>query len=241
MYKASLDLGRINQHLKVTFNVVMKGDNQAQASKYLSETIDKFNYNGSTYLKFHPNPFITLDISGAGDKGEGWNPNMSVNLNKMALYEFNQNCEEIINAFQVKQLFYVVDKKLKLNTEISKNLIRQFKVGNKSIVLAHTVVTDTDAPNTEYEGVSMMINSVDNFALITYSEFKYLHHLLTNVNMDILSMELINAYIAMEKKKDSGKVREISLPKTLVNEPTDTESSVDPLPKTKEPHEIPDI
>ena len=241
MYKASIDLGRISPHLKVTFNLVMKGDNKAQASKYLSETVDKFTFNGSTYLRFNPKPFITLDISKAGDKGEGWNPNMTVNLNKMSLFEFNQACESIIEAFRVKELFYTKDNKLKINREVAKNFVQHLRAGNKAVLITHAVVVDDENIDIEYEGVSLMINSIDNFALITYSEFKYLLHLLSTINMDTLAMQLINAYIAIEKKSDSQKSRELALPPLTVNEPEQSECDIKPLPKTEDGHELPDI
>lgn len=241
MYKASIDLGRINSSLKVSFNLVIKGDKPSDANRHISETIDKFTYNGSTYLKFSPKSFITLDISKTNDKGDGWNPNTVANLNKICLFEFTKKCELILNGFTVKELFYTKNGRLKLSSDIAKQLAQRSRAGNKMIAMIHSVVVDDEHPETEYEGISLMINTMDNFALLTYSELLYLHHLLSTVNMDILSMQLINAYLAVENKDSQlTTARKLTIDKSI-SEVKTVEEDINPLPKIEKSHEIPDI
>lgn len=241
MYKTSIDLGRINPSLKVTFNLIIKGDKLSEKDRHIPETIDKFNFHGTTYLKFSPKAFITLDISKTGDKGDGWNPNTSANLNKIALFEFVQKCELMLNGFKIKELFYMKNQRLKVSPDISKKLAQRSRAGNKTVAMIHAVVIDDEHPETEYEGISLMINTVDNFALLTYSELQYLHHLLSTVNMDVLSMQLINAYLTLESKdKPLSAAREITIDRTISEVKTE-EKDIDPLPKAEAGHEIPDI
>lgn len=241
MYKTSIDLGRINPSLKVTFNLIIKGDKLSERDKHIPETIDKFKFHGATYLKFSPKAFITLDISKTGDKGDGWNPNTSANLNKIALFEFVKKCELILNAFKVKELFYINNRKLKVSLDIAKKLAQRSRAGNKTVAMIHAVVIDDEHPETEYEGVSLMINTMDNFALLTYSELQYLHHLLSTVNMDVLSMQLINAYLTLESNdKSLSTTREITIDRSISEIKTE-EKDINPLPKAETGHEIPNI
>lgn len=241
MYKTSIDLGRINPSLKVTFNLIIKGDKISERDRRMPDTIDKFKFNGTTYLKFSPKAFITLDISKTGDKGDGWNPNTSANLNKISLFEFIKKCELILNGFKVKELFYINNRRLKVSPDIAKSLAQSSRAGNKMIAMIHSVVVDDEHPETEYEGISLMINTVDNFALLTYSELQYLHHLLTSINMDVLSMQLINAYLALESNdKSLSAPRELTIDKTI-SEVKSEEKDITPLPKAEDGHEIPNI
>lgn len=241
MYKTSIDLGRINPSLKVTFNLIIKGDKLSEKDRRIPETIDKFNFHGTTYLKFSPKAFITLDISKTGDKGDGWNPNTSANLNKIALFEFVNKCELMLNGFKIKELFYMNNRKLKVSSDIAKKIAQRSRAGNKTVAMIHTVVIDDEHPETEYEGISLMINTVDNFALLTYSELQYLHHLLSTVNMDVLSMQLINAYLTLESKdKSLSTAREITIDRSISEVKTE-EKDINPLPKAETGHEIPDI
>ena len=63
MYKASLELGKINKYLKMKFSIVIKSEN-------FMPLINKFNIAGNDYLKVSPIPIVTLEIKSNVDKHE---------------------------------------------------------------------------------------------------------------------------------------------------------------------------
>ena len=59
--------------------------------------------------------------------------------------------------------------------------------------------------------------------------------------MDILSMQLINAYLTLESKdKSLSTAREITIDRSISEVKTE-EKDINPLPKAETGHEIPDI
>ena len=51
MYKASVEIARINQDMKLKFNLILKDDDVRYMKNNKPKVIDRFNFNGSQYLK----------------------------------------------------------------------------------------------------------------------------------------------------------------------------------------------
>lgn len=239
MYKGSIDLGRINQSVKLSLNVIIKGDDynmRPGAGKVFKHVVDLFDYNGSRYLKVSPRSFITIDISKSFDRGDSWNSNMQVNLTKQYLFEFITKCKLMIENFKIKELFYIKNKKLQINAEIANSLSQVIKTQNKTIKMIHSVVYDTENKEIEYEGIVLMINSIDNYSFITYNELQYMYYIISTTNMDILSMELINTYLILNNNVAKPETRS-----KIISEKTDTSSVSTLLPKEQKPNTIPNI
>lgn len=243
MYKGSIDLCRINKFMKIKFNLIIKDENQLKSNiqSYGNKLIEVFKYNGSEYLKISPKPYITIDISATSDKNDVWNSNNQVNLNKICLFDFMRKIKLMIDAFKIPELFFIKNKKLQVNSQVSEKYTQYVRTPNKIIKLSHVVVYDTDNKELEYEGICMFVNGVDNFCCITYSELEYLYYELTRINMHELSMSMINIYML---SLVSTKMNVLEEPRTLTIEKTITEvkpiETGNPLPKIQKPNEIPE-
>lgn len=241
MYKGSIDLGRINQSVKLSLNVIIRGDDyniRPGAGKVFKHVVDLFDYNGSRYLKISPRSFITIDISKSFDRSDSWNSNMQVNLTKQYLFEFISKCKIMIENFKIKDLFYIKNKKLQINADIANSISQVVKTTNKTIKMIHSVVYDPENKEIEYEGIVFMINSIDNFSFITYNELQYMYYVLSTTNIDILAMELINSYLILNTKNDTVKVE---TKQKIISEKTDNTVTTIPLPKIENPNTIPSI
>jgi len=103
----------------------------------------------------------------------------------------------------------------------------------------HSVISDEERVDIQYEGIILMINNVANSVLITYDELLYMYYLLTKVDMEVLSMELINAYLLTEKNLGNI-IKTDNITKTI-SEVVEYEPSITTLPKIQKPNTIPDI
>ena len=211
MFKASIELGKVSS-IKIKFGLIIEGDDDKKYN-YNNKLINKFTLDGSTYLRVTPRPFITLDIS--NKKEENWSTNLFVNLNKISLYSFNRALSKMISQYkEIKDLYYYRNNKLVLNNEIASKIYKDVvATNNKRIRLLPAVVPDDSDPEKFYEGCIFCINSYDNFAYLSYSEMEFLLFELTHLDIDSLSMQLINTVIYLKdmesaelKKKDTNNV-----------------------------------
>jgi hypothetical protein len=105
MYKATIEIGRVNKMMKIKFGLVIKSDEETKFKA--NKLVSKFSYSGNDYLRINPNPYIILDITSFMDKGEGWSSNRTVTLNRYYLFRFLQGLKRLINDFHnCKNLFY---------------------------------------------------------------------------------------------------------------------------------------
>lgn len=244
MYKGSIDLGRINATLRLGLNVVLKRDDytlRPGGGKVFKHVVDIFDFNGSRYLKVTPKAYITLDISKAQDKGDKWNSNLQANLTKPYLFEFISKCKIMIENFKIKDLFYIKNKKLQINVDVANSVSQVVRTPNKTIKMIHSVVYDAENKEIEYEGIVLMINSIDNFALLTYNELQYLCYTLMNTNIDILAMQLINSYLILNTTRESIQPSKIDTPTKMISETSQCDDVVVSLPKEKKDNTIPNI
>lgn len=236
MYKGSIDIGWVNKSLRVSFNLVIMGNNDGY-QRFNSKIINKFACNNSEYLKFTPRPYLTLDICKYENKQKIYDPACQINISKRNLFVLIQRVKKMIENFKIQDMFFIKNKQLRLNIDKAKSVSQVMRTNDKAIYMIHGVIPDDERPDVQYEGITLMINNAANYVLITYDELLYLYYILTNVNMDMLSMQLINSYLLLEKRKD---VDTTDIIKTLSEVNNDNVSN-SVLPKLQEPNVIPDI
>jgi hypothetical protein len=61
MYKASIEIGKINKMMKLKFGLIVKPDDTVKYKD--ANVVSKFNYGGNDYLRINPSPYIIIDIS----------------------------------------------------------------------------------------------------------------------------------------------------------------------------------
>ena len=240
MYKASVEIARINQDMKLKFNLILKDDDVKYMKNNKPKVIDKFNYNGSQYLKINPIQYVTVDISKTADRGDAWNSNMQVNLNKVGLFKLRRRLKEMIDSFQIKDLYFIKNKKLHINPQISSKYRQSFISCNKTIFMTHAVIQDKENQEIEYEGICFMINSVDNFCCLTYEELEYFYYELSQINMHNLGLFVIMTDLLLSNQTTYNSPRELVIPKVMEEVKVD-EVVEKSAPLNKPPNTIPDI
>lgn len=213
MYKASIELARINKSLKLKFGLIIESDDE---KKNYQKIVSKFNYAGNDYLRINPKPFVAVDISSKRD--EGWSSNQSFNLTKPSLFLFKRAFYTLLNEYKsYKDLFYYENDCLMYNQKYTKDICKDIiACGNKHIKIVPCVVYDEEIENKAYEGCALFINTRDNFVYITYTEMEYFYDCLAHVNMDELSLQLINT-VALFNNMESEEIN-IKKPVTKVDD-----------------------
>lgn len=232
MYKTILEYGRINKNMKVKFNLILKDDNP----KFRGKLIDKFNLNGVDYLKLSPHPFLTIDISSAMDRGESWSSNKTMTLNQMGVFSAKRAIRESLRALHTEDLFMYVNDKLVINRELANEVTVKFSASNKHILITPVVIYDDDDPTSEYEGLCLMINTVDNFCNLTIEEAEYLYDMLDKINLMQIALNVINTSILLK----STQSKQITIERVISEKPEIVETTINFNP-TKPDSEIPEI
>lgn len=209
MYKASIEIGKINKMMKLKFGLIIKPDDIGKFKD--ANVVSKFNYGGNDYIRINPNPYIIIDISSYMNKGEGWTPNQSVTLTRYYLFRFLQGLRRLINDFQSnKDLFYYQNNELVVNNSVADSITMSVTTnGSKTVMMKPCVVPDEESStNNVYEGCIFYINNMENFAYLTYTEMEYLFYELSKIDMSTLSLQLLT----IVKQFDSQKSEKITGP-----------------------------
>lgn len=188
MYKASIDLFRIGKSMRVKFGLIIHGDKEDK----INRLINKFNYMGNDYFKVSPTPFITLDISDNNTKTEGWCSNNMVNLNRYGLYRFVSNLKRLVydmNNPANQGLYFISNGHKVVNKNIVNSCRKTFRVSNDKVISIEPCVVIDE--NVEYDGCIFYINSYSFYTYLTLEEMEYLLNELNKINLDSLSLNLI--------------------------------------------------
>lgn len=196
MYKVLLDYERINKNMKLKFGLILSAD----GNKFNSKVIDKFNIDGTDYLKLSPHPFITIDISTREDKRESWSSSKSVSLTRVGIFIMKKKIREALESMTKEDLFMYYDEKLTLNKELAMESTVKFRTNNKYVMIRPIVVPDEENPAIEYEGLCFMINSVENYNLMTIDEVEFLLDILDNIDLMNLALTVVNTAMLMKTK-----------------------------------------
>ena len=198
MYKGSIELGRINKDMKLKFVIYLKEDPQYSAvGNKQQNLIEKFSYGASDYLRVSPNSQLVIDIQKSDN--EMYDSNNNIALSKKPLFQLKLALKKFIKYFEEDDLFYYENKKLTVNKELAEKYLTMVKTYSKSIALKHCVVTEHE---TDYEGCLFMINSINNYASLTYEELLFLYDELDKVDLTKLSMDVINLNLLINLFED---------------------------------------
>lgn len=197
MYKATMDLCRITKTLQLKFGIILKGNDPKERP-----IISDFEMNGNYYTNITPYPFITVDISRG--KGEPWNPNMSFTLRGMSKYLFTKRLRELrSDMIKEKDLFFMYGGKLCLNPELAKAHRKLVQTGNGKTCMLIPVVIDEPETNEQYEGVSIMVNSPENYSNITFEELEFLVDYLERLDMENMTLNFLNLVVLRKGQKQT--------------------------------------
>lgn len=196
MYKVLLEYEKINKNMKLKFGLILSDGDK----KFNNKVLDKFTIDGADYLKVSPHPFLTIDISTREDKGGNWSSNRSVTLTTLGIFILKKKLKKALESLATEDLFMYYDNKLMLNKDLAVESTVKTKLGNKYVMIQPIVVPDEENPAIEYEGLCFMINSVDNFNLMTIDEAEFLLDRLENVDLMNLALTVINTAMLMKAK-----------------------------------------
>lgn len=235
MQKATIELFKVHKNFKVKFSLITKDDDPNSFQKLLN----KFNYKGNEYIKITPHPFITIDITTKEDKKDGWNSNQSFNMNRKELFSFIMKLKNLVRNFiSHKSLFYYDQNGLLMvNQQEANNIKETIIAGNKRILMQPCVV-DNEEDKQRYEGMFLFINSIDYYSYLTYFEMQYLIQELDRIDINALTLNLINTVIMNEHVE----AKELEIKKPVITEQSE-EMIIDTKPyiKIEEPNTIPEI
>lgn len=202
MYKATIEIGRINKMMKIKFGLIIQSEEIGKFKP--TPIVSKFNFSGNDYLRINPNPYVILDISSYMDKGEAWSSNRTVTLNRYYLFRFLQGLKKLIGNFQTyKNLFYYQNNELIVNNAVADSIMISIPTANSKTIMVRPCVVPDEESNTGrvYEGCVFYINNMENFAYLTYTEMEYLYFELTKIDMSALSLQVITIVKQFENKK----------------------------------------
>lgn len=186
MRKVSMELCRVTKHLKLKFGLVING-NDPNAIPIISS----FEREGNEYITVIPYPFITIDISNKKEKE--WNPNQSFNISGMTKFLFTKRLREIKKEFEEEEkLFYEQEGKLYVNQQLAQQHRKLVPVGKGKTCLFIPVVVDDEDSGDQFEGISMMINTPDNYSNITFEEFEFLIDFIERTDLSQLTLQFLN-------------------------------------------------
>ena len=234
MYKVIMDYEKINKNMKIKFGLILSDSDK----KFNTKVLDKFNIDGTDYLKISPHPFLTIDIATKDDKKGNWSSNKSVSLTRIGLFIMKRRLRESIRNLMTDDLYEYYNGKLTLNKNMARDLTLKFRVNNKYVMIQPIVVPDEEDPNVEYEGLCIMINSVDNYNLVTVEEAEFLYDVLDKVDLTGLALQVINTAMLM-KNRESIKLEIKS--NRLITEEVSKENVGINFTNKKEEESIPNI
>lgn len=150
-----------------------------------------------------------------------------------------EEAEKVLDGFQVKSLFYNQDGHLYVNPNISNAMVQYIRLPNKVVKVSYGVVKDEENQEIEYEGIVFMINTPDNYCLLTYDELEYLLYALSKIDLNIMALQAINLYLNQLIMKSKNQLK----PNTIFNfsEKKETIPETPKYVKVEEPSEIPKI
>ena len=216
-----MEIGKVNKIMMLKFGLILRPDEPK--NPYL-QVENKFNYMGNEYYRLKPNPFVTIDISKGKDKKDGWSTSQSVNFNRFKLFEFLKRLKEFLYKYkQYKNLYYYENNTLTINRSVSSNIVLDLVSSNKHIRMYPCVVPSDEGEEITYEGCIFAINTMDNYCYLTYEEMEYLYYELSHIDMNLLSIHIIQL---IKQTESADSLEEIEIPQHVVtkDDEEDTES-----------------
>lgn len=199
MFNAGIDLWSVKQ-LRIKFNIIIKGEKYSKdKTKRSSYSYNLYTVGGNKYFKFTPYPYIAIDISNNinnEDKQKSGNYTgiSTFNLTPYILFEFKYLLKELLYDIKESDMYVLKNNILYLNPPDKKytiiNATRDKLLGLVPILYTENKDLNKFDINRE-RGVSLFINTRDNYINITLKDLEYLIDLLDHIDMYGLAMHLM--------------------------------------------------
>lgn len=237
MKKITVDIGKIAKGMRLKYSLILDADETGVKNPSLN-LVNRYMIGGNEFIKFNPHPYLMIDISESFDKKEEWSTNKSVNLNLMSKMKMETQLKSAIANLGIKELFYYdKNNKLDVNREVVRSLnMRPFVVGNKNCMFDYGVLRDDK--NNEYEAIIFMINTADNFCMLTIDEANYLLYTLLSINLYNLTFSVLAYYTSLDKK---DQIDEIEIKSKIIQEEPEMVPKLNRVPEYDTPNLIPDL
>lgn len=237
MYNLTLDLGMVSQDLKLTFNVLVKTDEDvSRLPKGNYNTISNFKVSDTEYIRVNSAPYLVFDIGKSADRYDSYNPNSRVHFNNYFTKMLIILLKELLASFKIKSLYYTRNGKLILDKNEAPRTEYIAYATNKKVCFSHTVIPDKHNEEIEYEGVIMYINTPDNFINLTYNELQVLYLTLMDIRFGEIGLQLILMYLQTKYPK----IEPVTLAPKLISEVKDN-SYERIIPQVQKPNVLPEI
>lgn len=237
MKKITVDIGKIAKGMRLKYSLILDADETGVKNPSLN-LVNRYMIGGNEFIKFNPHPYLMIDISESFDKKEEWSANKSVNLNLMSKMKMETQLKSVIANLKIKELFYYdKNNKLDVNRDVVRSLnIRPFVVGNKNCMFDYGVLRDDK--NNEYEAIIFMINTADNFCMLTIDEANYLLYTLLSINLYNLTFSVLAYYTSLDKR---DQIDEIEIKSKNIQEEPEMVPKLNRVPEYDNPNLIPDL
>ena len=204
MYKLTCDLCYITRFLRLRISVVYK-------DKLNKEKVSKFNVGGNDYLNIKAYPYLIMDITNEEERGEIWNYQKTITLDRFGMFTFIDKAEPLIEKFQKEKALFVYDqnKRLHVNKEIANNISITIPLSFSRYIWISPIVVKEKDSNVEMEGVVMCFNSTVNYVTLSYDEFRFLVYYIKNVDLESIGMQLMT-YAEVTKDRSFSKLDQLS-------------------------------
>lgn len=167
--------------------------------KYNTDNYIKSSVGDLCNISIHFKSYLLLECI---DLEIPWSIRQNLMITEDNIHKFINKLKKARKWFKAKKyddLFYLEDGILKLNKEMSKELVEYVQFNNdKSIVLTPAVITDKGQ---NYEGILMFVNNKETIITLSINELKTLLYILKKMNLYQSGLSCVN-YIGRPKQED---------------------------------------
>ena len=204
MHKLTCDLCYITRFLRLRLSVVYK-------DKLNKEKVSKFNVGGNDYLNIKAYPYLIMDITNEEERGEVWNYQKTITLDRFGMFTFIDKAEPLIQNFQKEKTLFMYDQnnRLHVNKEIANKISITIPLSFSRYIWISPIVVKEKDSNVEMEGVVMCFNSTVNYVTLSYDEFRFLVYYIKNVDLESIGMQLM-IYAEVTKDRSFSKLDQLS-------------------------------
>lgn len=155
---------------------------------------------GEVYnINIHFKSYLLLESI---DSSISWNLRQNIMITDSNIHKFIKKLKKANKWFKSKKyddLFYIENNLLKLNKEMSRELVEFVNFNNdKSITIIPAVITDYGQ---NYEGVIMFVNNKNTVITLSINELRTLIYKLKKMDLYQAGLAFIN-YLGMPKKQE---------------------------------------
>lgn len=191
--RASVDLPRINKQFdwKVSAMITTPSQNPAKWKDFTA-------YNRKTSLgtiqhNFIPRVFLSIQILEFGHmRGTNYQDRWFT-LDPKGVYRFKMGLQKMYSGFQTKDLYFYDNDVLKLNQELSQQMMTTILAGDKTLRVAYATIKDEEHGTGDFEGIAVFVNNYNICMTLTHFELGFLLNELNTLNLTQVGFDLIRS------------------------------------------------